>query len=193
MTISVILLVIFGASIGYATFAENSSGTEYAKSIVYNAKWFEVLLALLIINLLGSIVRYKIFNKRKFSILLFHLAFICILIGAAVTRYFGSEGMMHIRQGETTNEISSDKKSVGITAEYKGQKIEKTTEATFSESGSNNFSEKVEIGGKTITVESELFVPNSVETIVPDEQGEPALSLFVMDQNNQGMDFSLLN
>ena len=193
MTTSVILLVIFGASIGYATFAENSSGTEYAKSIVYNAKWFEVLLALLIINLLGSIVRYKIFNKRKFSILLFHLAFICILIGAAVTRYFGSEGMMHIRQGETTNEISSDKKSVGITAEYKGQKVEKTTEATFSESGSNNFSEKVEIGGKTITVESELFVPNSVETIVPDEQGEPALSLFVMDQNNQGMDFSLLN
>jgi hypothetical protein len=193
MVTSVILLVLFGASIAYATFAESSSGTEYAKSIVYNAKWFEVLLVLLVINLLGSVVRYRILNKRKFSVVLFHLAFICILTGAAVTRYFGSEGMMHIRQGETTNEISSDKMSVGITAEYKGQKVEKTTEATFSESGSNNFSEKVEIGGKTITVENELFVPNSIETIVPDEQGEPALSLFVMNQNNQGMDFILLN
>jgi len=193
MVTSVILLVIFGISIAYATFAESSSGTEYAKSIVYNAKWFEVLLVLLVINLLGSAVRYQMTKKRKFSILLFHLAFICILIGAAVTRYFGSEGMMHIRQGETTNEISSDKTSVGITAEYKGQKAEKTTEASFSENGSNNFSEKLEIGGKTITVENELFIPNSIETIVPDEQGEPALSLFVMDQNNRGMDFILLN
>jgi cytochrome c-type biogenesis protein CcsB len=193
MATSIILLLIFGASIAYATFAESSSGTEYAKTIVYNAHWFEVLLVLLVINLSGSIFRYKLLNKRKFSILLFHLAFICMLAGAAVTRYFGSEGMMHIRQGETTNEISSDKTSVGITAEYKGEKAEKITEASFSENGSNDFSEKLQIAGKTITVETELFVPNSIETIVPDEQGEPALSLFVMNQDNKGMDFILLN
>jgi len=193
MITSVILLVIFAVSIGYATFAENSSGTEYARSIVYNAVWFDILLILLIINLLGSVIRYKLTNKRKFSILLFHLAFICIIIGAAVTRYFGSEGIMHIRQGETTNEITSDKTSVGITAEYKGEKVEKNTEASFSETGSNDFSEKLQIAGKTITVENELFVPNAIESIVPDEQGEPALSLFVMDQSNQGMDFILMN
>jgi len=193
MLTTVILLVIFGASIGYATFAENSSGTEYAKQLVYNAKWFEVLFVLLIINLLGSTVRYQLLKKRKFSILLFHLAFICIIIGAAITRHFGSEGMMHIRQGETSNEISSDKTSVNLLAEYKGEKAEKSKEASFSETGSNAFSETIEVGGKTITVENELFVPNSVETIVPDEQGEPALSLFVMNGQNQGMDFILLN
>ena len=192
MLTSIILLVIFAASIAYATFAENSSGTEYARQIVYHAKWFEVLFVLLIINLLGSAVRYQLFKKRKFSVLLFHLAFICIILGAAITRYFGSEGTMHIRQGETTNEISSEKTSVGITAEYKGEKAEKTKEASFSETGSNTFSESVPIGGKTITVENELFVPNSVEAIVPDEQGEPALSLFVMNSQNKGMDFILL-
>jgi len=193
MLTSVILLAIFGAAIAYATFAENSSGTEHAKQLVYNAKWFEVLFVLLIVNLLGSAVRYQLFKKRKFSVLLFHLAFICIIVGAATTRYFGSEGIMHIRQGQTTNEISSDKTSVGITAEYKGEKVEKTKEAGFSETGSNKFSESLEVGGKTITVENELFIPNSVETIVPDEQGEPALSLFVMNSQNQGMDFILLN
>ena len=192
MLTSVILLVIFGAAIAYATFAENSLGTEYARQIVYNAKWFEVLLLVLIINLVGSAVRYQLFKKRKFSVLLFHLAFICILIGAAVTRYFGSEGVMHIRQGETSNEISSDKNSVKVVAEYKGERVEKTAEASFSETGSNTFSSSLSIGGKTITVENELFIPNSVETIVPDEQGEPALSLFVMNGQNQGMDFILL-
>jgi len=192
MFTSVILLVIFGASIAIATFIENSSGTEYARQVVYNAKWFEVLLFVLIINLLGSAVRYQLFKKRKFSVLLFHLAFICILTGAAVTRYFGSEGVMHIRQGETSNEISSDKNSVRVVAEYKGERVEKTKEASFSETGSNTFSETLAIGGKTISVENELFIPNSVETIAPDEQGEPALSLFVMNDQNQGMDFILL-
>jgi len=193
MLTSVVLLVIFGGSIAYATFAESSTGTEYARDIVYNAKWFEVLMVLLIINLVGNVFRYRIVNRRKFSILLFHLAFILILIGAGVTRYFGSEGIMHIRQGETSNEISSDKSSVGIVAEYKGDRVEKTTEATFSENGSNNFSETLTIAGKTITVENELFVPNSIEAIVPDEQGEPALSLFVMNSQNRGQDFILLN
>ena len=192
MLTSVILLVIFGASIAYATFAESNSGTEYARQIVYNAKWFEVLLVLLAVNLLGSAVRYQLFKKSKFSVLLFHLAFICILFGAAITRYFGSEGIMHIRQGETSNEISSDKTSVGIIAEYKGEKAEKTKEASFSEEGSNSFSETLSVGGKTITIENELFIPNSVETLVPDEQGEPALSLFVMNSQNQAMDFTLL-
>ena len=193
MITSIILLVIFGASIAYATFAESSSGTEYARHIVYNAKWFEVLLGILIINLLGSAVRYHLFKKRKFSVLLFHLAFICILVGAAITRYFGSEGIMHIRQGETSNEISSNKTSVRILAEYKGEKVEKSKEAGFSETGSNTFSETVPIGGKSITVENELFIPNSVETIVPDEQGEPALSLFVMNIQHEGTDLILLN
>ncbi|NDP21715.1 MAG: cytochrome c biogenesis protein CcsA [Paludibacter sp.] len=192
MLTSVVLLVIFGASIGYATFAENNLGTEHAREIVYNALWFEVLMVLLIINLLGSIFRYDLINKKKWSVLLFHLAFICMIIGAGITRYYGSEGMMHIRQGATSNEISSDKTSVGITAEYNGEIVEKTFEASFSEKESNDFSESVTIGGKTITVENELFVPNSVETIVPDEQGEPALSLFVMDNQNRGMDFILL-
>ena len=192
MLTSVVLLVIFGTVIAYATFAENSSGTEYARQVVYNAKWFEVLLFVLIINLVGSAVRYQLFKKRKFSVLLFHLAFICIIIGAAITRYFGSEGVMHIRQGETSNEISSDKNSVRVVAEFKGERVEKTKEASFSETGSNTFTESLSIGGKTISVENELFIPNSVETIVPDEQGEPALSLFVMNGQNQGMDFILL-
>ncbi|MDD3321336.1 MAG: cytochrome c biogenesis protein CcsA [Paludibacter sp.] len=193
MHTTVILLLIFGISIGYATFAENSSGTEYAREIIYNAIWFEVLMIALIINLLGSIFRFKLLAKRKWSVLLFHLAFICMIIGAAVTRYFGSEGMMHIRQGETSNEVSTDKTSVGITAEYNGEKVEKTFDASFAENKSNNFSESITIAGKTITVENEMYVPNSVETIVPDDNGEPALSLFVMNSMNKGMDFILMN
>ena len=191
MVTSVILLLIFGVAIGYATFAENSSGTPYAHEIVYNAKWFELLLALLIVNLVGSIIRFKLTNKKKFSILLFHLSFIVILIGAGITRYFGSEGVMHLRQGETSNEISSEKSSVRITAELNGQKEEKTTEFTFSETESNDFSKSISVGGKTISIQNTLLMPNAIETIEEDPKGEPAFDLFVMNQGNQGMEVIL--
>ncbi len=191
MTTTIILLVIFAAGIGYATFAENSSGTEYAKELVYHAKWFELLLVILIVNMLGSIILHKMTNKRKFSVLLFHLSFILILIGAGITRYFGSEGIMHLRQGETTNEITSDKSSVLVVAEYKGEKVGKTFPTSFSETATNDFSELLEIGGKTISIQSELYIPNSIETLEADDKGEPGLAIYVMNQNNQGQDIIL--
>lgn len=191
MFTSVILVLIFAIAIGYATFVENISGTEYARQLIYNAKWFELLLALITINFIGSAIRYKIVNKRKFSILLFHLSFILILVGAGITRYFGSEGIMHLREGETSDEIISNSTSVKLTAEYQGKKVEKTIKAVFSDNSSTDFSEKLNINGKMITVENDFFVPNAVETVVSDDQGEPFLSLFVMNENNQGMDFTL--
>ena len=192
MQSSVVLLTIFAISIGYATFIESNESTEIARKLVYNAFWFETLLLLLILNLLGSIVRYEILNSRKFSILLFHLAFIIILVGAGITRYFGSEGIMHIREGETSNEISSQNSAVRILAELNGQKAEKNVEARFAENESNEFAESLNIDGKTIKVESELFVPNSIETLEADEQGEPGFAVFVMSDNNQGQEIILM-
>jgi len=191
MTSSVILLFFFALSIGTATFIENRQGTDIARELVYNAVWFEFLLVLLVVNLAGNVFVYKIVNFKKITVLIFHLAFVVILIGAGITRYFGSEGVMHIREGESSDEISSDKTSVLIKAEYNGQTVNKSIETEFGENKKNNFSYNLEIGDRKISVENEMFMPNVAETIVPDEKGEPAISLFVMDNENNGNDFVL--
>ncbi len=188
MLVTVILLLLFATSIGYATFAENNQGTEVAKALVYNAHWMEVLYVLLVVNLIGSIFKYHLVRRQKWSVLAFHLAFLLILAGAAVTRYTSSEGMMHIREGQSSNEISSDKTSLRILAEVNGVKTERSVEALLGDKKSAQILETLEIGGKTITVENELFVPDAFETIVPDEQGEPAISLFVLDSENNRLD-----
>ena len=46
-------------------------------------------------------------QQKKWAILTFHAAMIIILIGAGVTRYFGYEGMMHIREGSSSNSFLS--------------------------------------------------------------------------------------
>lgn len=188
MLVTVVLLLLFAASIGYATFAENNQGTEVAKALVYNAHWMEVLYVLLVANLIGSIFKYNLVRRQKWSVLAFHLAFLLILAGAAVTRFTSSEGMMHIREGLSSNEISSDKTSLRMVAEMDGNKVERSVEAQLGAMTSAQILETMEIGGKSITVENELFVPNAFETIVPDEQGEPAVSLFVLDSENNRLD-----
>ena len=191
MASSVILMTVFAVSIAYATFVENRQGTDVAREMIYNAIWFEVLLVLLVVNLAGSVLRYDIVNKRKFSVFLFHIAFVIILLGAGITRYFGSEGIMHIREGATTNEISSDKTALTITATYKGLTEEKVTEIYGGNNPVEDFSEEIKIDDKKIRIEGELFLPNSVETIVPDQNGKPALSIYVMNADNKTADFVL--
>lgn len=76
------LIAIFAISIGAATFIENDFGTEAAKAVVYNATWFEILLILITGNLAANIYHYKLYKKEKWSMGLFHVSFIIILIGS---------------------------------------------------------------------------------------------------------------
>ncbi len=111
---TLILLVIFAIAIGVATFIEQNHDTETAKLMVYNARWMEVLLLLSLVNLTGSIIQRKLYTKEKLTIFLVHAGFIFMLIGAAVTRYIGYEGTMHIREGESSNEIFSNERFLVI-------------------------------------------------------------------------------
>jgi len=52
--LAVIIILIFAISIAVATFIENDFGTLAAKSVVYDALWFEGLLVLTAISLIGT-------------------------------------------------------------------------------------------------------------------------------------------
>ena len=191
MLFSVILLMIFAISIAYATFIENDYGTETAQALIYQAWWFELLLAVGAINLAGSVVKYKLVNRKKWAILLFHLAFIIIIIGAGITRYYGFEGSMHIREGASNNQIVSEATYIALKASAQGKEVSSTTQVKFTPNTNNRYKETLEIDGKTVTVENELFVPNASETLVPDANGNPVISLIYSDKETQRRDFLL--
>jgi cytochrome c-type biogenesis protein CcsB len=115
-----ILLFVFAISIAAATFIEKDAGTEAAKSIVYHAKWFEILFLLIIINIISVTVKRKLYRKEKLTVLIFHFSFIVIIIGAAFTRYFGKEGFMPLREGETSNQFYSSQNYISIQLSEKG-------------------------------------------------------------------------
>ena len=184
-----ILLVIFAVSIAYATFIENDYGTVTAKILIYNATWFEILLALLSINLIGSLFKYDLINKRKWPVSLFHFSFVIIVIGAAITRYYGYEGTMHIREGESSDFILSESAYVTVKATEVNQTKTEETEVMFSPYTANNYTENIELNGKNIEVENLQYMPSASETVVIDPMGEPVVSMLAVGEDRRRIDF----
>lgn len=99
-----------------ATFIENDYGTAVARSLIYNTPWFEFLHLYLLVSLIGCLLTFRTLQRKRYAIFCLHLSFIVILVGAGMTRYFGFEGIMHIREGETSNSILSSETYLNITA-----------------------------------------------------------------------------
>lgn len=172
-----ILLVIFGISIGYATFIENDFDAKTAKLLIYNAWWFEAIMLLMVLNFSGMIFTKKLYRKSKLNILVMHLGFVIIILGAGITRYFGFEGQMHIRNGQTTNKIRTydDYVNISITkGDYYQRVYEKIILAPINKNLYNN---RIRFNNRDITLDIESFRPNVQKVLQPDPSGEKYISI----------------
>lgn len=177
-----ILIIVFAVAIGTATFIENDFGTPTARALVYDATWFELVLLLLIINLIGSFVKYRALKRSKISIIIFHFSFIVILTGAAITRYLGYEGSMHIRENKTSNTIRSYEDYLHIA----NGNDTNTYEVTFAEGIKNEFSTTEPVGDENIIIELTGFVPNATESLIEVPDGEAVLTFsLIQDKKRQ--------
>lgn len=173
------LMLIFAVSIGYATFIENDYGTMSAKADVYNARWFEILLGLLALNLILNIIRFKMARREKTLVFLFHVAFLIILVGAAVTRYIGYEGTMHIRETQSSDVMLSSEPYV--TVEVKQGEISQTFHEPLylSKRSHNTFDRTLAFNGEAIHVKLDNYMGDARYEAAPDPQGEAIFNLMV--------------
>ena len=171
------LLLLFAIALALGTFIENSYGTEAARSLVYNSWWLELIMIILSINMAANFIRHKMYRKKKLTMGIFHLAFILIILGAGVTRYFGSEGIVHIREGESTNTLVSAETKFNFLAIYQGEQQGFSESASVANLAGNKLSDKIKIGGKEIGVKSVNYFVDAQRSIQPDSQGEPMIDL----------------
>ncbi|MFT5660727.1 MAG: cytochrome c-type biogenesis protein CcsB [Sulfurimonas sp.] len=175
-----ILMSIFAFAIGYATFIENDYGTITSKADVFNARWFEVLLALLTINLSLNIYKHKMFSWNKAPIFIFHIAFIVIIFGAAVTRYYGYEGSMSIRENTSASTMTSADTFFVVNAKVGSKNIETSQKVYLSKRLENSLDASLEIEGKNVEVELLEYIPDAMEKMVEDkEKGSPVANMMV--------------
>jgi cytochrome c biogenesis protein ResB len=60
-----ILFVVFAVAMAAATFIENDYGSEISYKLVYNTRWFELILLLLAVNLIGQLIINKMFRSKS--------------------------------------------------------------------------------------------------------------------------------
>jgi cytochrome c-type biogenesis protein CcsB len=176
-----ILFVLFAVAMAVATFLENDLGSASAYNMIYNTRWFELILLLLAVNLVGQVILLKLFKKEKLTIALFHLSFIVMILGAGITRYFGWEGSIHIRNGEVQQQCFSNEKYIGyIVRDSKGGVIaDYSRKYSMTSVSADNFSKVITINGKGYELLLAKIIPNAAETITESPAGEPIVSLLV--------------
>lgn len=181
MQLTGMLLVVFGVVIALATFIENDFGTSAAKVLVYNSRWFEFLLLLIAINMLGTIIVRKMYRKEKLTIFIFHIAFIVIITGAGITRFFGFEGSMHIREGKSSNTMLSATNYLTVEMEDNGKNYIAEKEYLAAPVKRNHLKMKILLNNHKIIIRTKKMVPNAYESLVESPDGKIILHLVLFD------------
>ena len=166
MQMMAFLLIMYAMAMGIATFVENDYGSAVAKNMIYNSWWFELIHMLLLVNMIGSIFKYKFYKRPKFSILLFHVAFIIILIGAGITRYISYEGMMHIREGEAVSKIYSSESYIQMNLKFEDYEEHFSEEVFITPLLKSGFSKNFDVKDKELSVELVNIIPNPREIVI---------------------------
>ena len=180
-----ILLITFATVIGYATFIENDYDALTARALVYNTRWFEILLALMVLNFIGMIFTKHLYLKSKLNILIIHLALVIIIIGAGLTRYIGFEGQMHIRDGQTTNNYTTTDTFFNVNLEKGDNENGINQKVDLITVKANLFEEVLKIDDTKISVSINRYLPNASEELMMSEQGDPYLTLIVGDDHGR--------
>lgn len=107
---------VYAAACGVATFIENDYGTMLANAVIYRSWWFNLLHLYLALALIFSFVFSSAWRRKKYAIILLHLSFVFMIVGAGITRFFSYEGIMHIREGDRSFGITASEPTLNIMA-----------------------------------------------------------------------------
>lgn len=177
-----ILFLLFATAMGMATFIENWYSIETARIYIYNATWFEAIMVFFVINFLGNIYRYNLLQWKKWPVLILHLSWILIIVGAFVTRYISYEGMMPIREGKTSSTFLSDKTylTAFIDGEINGEPMRKSMKENIlvsPEGIQSGLPWKSDFNGQPFAISHVGYISGAEQGLVPDENGEEYLKI----------------
>ncbi len=177
-----VLFLVFAGAMAMGTFLESWYSTETARIYIYNATWFEAIMVFFVINFTGNIFKYKLLRWKKWPVLLLHLSWILIIIGAFVTRYISYEGRMPIREGNAEKVFYSDKTylTAYVDGEVNGQISRKILEDDIlitAEGKRSSLPWKSEFNGQPFEIKYVDFIDGAKKGLVPSTTGNTYLKI----------------
>lgn len=178
-------MFLFAFFIGLATFIENDYGTSAAQKVIFKAWWFEALLFLFSMSILFNIKRFRMIQQKKWALLMFHLAIVIIVIGAGITRYYGFEGVMHIRENDKSNSFLSFNTFLKFKVSNGQNEYLFDEEVLFASLEANDWEESYLVEDDLINIKLKKFIPNPVQSLQTSLDGKPTLKIVVGGVNGR--------
>jgi cytochrome c-type biogenesis protein CcsB len=180
--LTAVLFITFATAMAFGTFIESWYSTETARIWIYNTTWFEAIMVFFVINFVGNIFKYKLLRKEKWPVLLLHLSWVLIIIGAFVTRYISFEGMMPIREGNSEKVFYSSKTflTAYVDGEIDGEPKRKILESDIlvtEEALKSDLPWSDDFDGQPITISYVDFIHGAKKGLVPDANGNEYLKI----------------
>ena len=177
-----VLFLVFAIAMGIGTFIESGYSTETARIYIYNATWFEAIMVFFVINFIGNIFRYNLLQWKKWPVLVLHLSWVLIIVGAFVTRYISFEGVMPIREGNSEKVFYSDKTylTAYIDGEIDGQTRRKVLEDDIlvtPEGKRSSLPWEDDFNDQEFKIEFVDFIKGAKEGLIADENGKEYLKI----------------
>ncbi|MFO8236406.1 MAG: c-type cytochrome biogenesis protein CcsB [Bacteroidales bacterium] len=176
-----VLFILFAVSMAFATFIENDYGQMAAREIVYDAKWFELIILLLVVNFIGHLFRFKLYRRSQLPRMTFHIAFILIIIGAAITRYIGFEGSIHLREGESKSSIKTEDQYIKLKVTDKNNKNLYSSSDKFVVTPviSDNYDEDIKVEEQEYNIQYKGYIAEAAKSIADDPNGKPLIQMMI--------------
>jgi cytochrome c-type biogenesis protein CcsB len=180
MPFMAVLMIILIVVLALATFMESAYSTQTAWAVFYGTHWFELLMLLIGINLVGVMVKQKLFRRKKIVVLLFHLSFILILLGASITRFISYEGNMHIRENDASNVMLSDDAYIDVVLEANGETSKHTRGVMLTHLTPKDYRMSASLGGEKIKIKSTEYLTSAIEQYISGPGGEPYMQIMLV-------------
>ena len=186
LRLGAVLLGILAVAAGAATLLESryaglgssQTGRAAAYDLVYDALWFNILMAVLFANLLLNLILRLRRGLPRPGFLLVHAGILIILAGAGITRWFGFEGYLHIREGQSNNVVTSAATYVRV----ESGDGEDQYPVRLYRPGPQRLSRRVAVEDQALELGVAEFWPRYEQVMVAGEGGSARVTLSVMEQ-----------
>ena len=98
-----------------------------------------------------------------------------VILGAGVTRYISYEGVMPIKEGETTDVFFSEKTYLTLTLDNNKEQRVVSEDLLLSARGKNDFVFDTDFRGQEVALELQNYVPYAFQQFEEKEDGTPYL------------------
>jgi hypothetical protein len=121
LKLAVVIILGLAAVTSWGTFVEAEYNAEIAGKTVYHSPWMYSILGFLCVSLIAVMADRWPWQKKHIGFIFAHIGIITLLFGSLITRYWGIDGSMVFRIGETNKFVVISKPELTVYSSLDGQ------------------------------------------------------------------------